>query len=118
MSAPLESYLKTYRRRSGFSQDDVAFLLGSASGAKVSRYERRARRPSLETALAYEAIFQVPVSELFAGLYRKVERETAARAQVLAQKLAASQPRNVMLHKMALLDALCAAGQPASHTKR
>jgi transcriptional regulator with XRE-family HTH domain len=110
MSAPLENYLRTYRKRSGFSQDEVAFLLGSASGQRVSRYECRARRPTLETALAYEAIFQVPVSALFAGLYQKVERETSSRAQALARKLADAERHEATLHKMALLDAL-GAGQ-------
>jgi hypothetical protein len=38
----------------------------------------------LETALAYEAIFRTSVSELFAGLYQKVEREVTERAKVLA----------------------------------
>lgn len=111
MSAPLENYLKTHRRRSGFSQDEVAFLLGSSSGAKISRYERRARRPTLKTALAYEAIFQVPARALFAGLYQKVEKETSARARLLAQKLAGSEPRRAASSKMFLLDTLCSASQ-------
>jgi len=50
MSAPLKSYLRTYRKRSSFFQDEVAFLLGSVSGAKVSRYEHWARRPTMKTA--------------------------------------------------------------------
>ena len=117
MSAPLENYLKTYRRRSGLSQDEMAFLLGSASGTKVSRYESRVRRPTIETALAYEAIFQVPASALFAGLYEKVEKEITARAQMLARKLAGSEPRKATPSKMALLDALCSM-QPAPQNKR
>ena len=112
MSAPLENYLKTHRRRSGLSQDEMAFLLGSSSGAKISRYEHRARRPTLKTALAYEAIFQVPASALFAGLYQKVEKETAARAQLLARKLAQSRSRKATLHKLVLLDAVCAGQSP------
>ena len=58
----LENYLKTYRRRAGFSQDEIAYLLAARSGAKTSRYERFRRTPSLETALAYEALFGVPVA--------------------------------------------------------
>lgn len=52
----------------------------------MSRYERFAREPSLETALALEVIFQRPVSELFGGLYQKVEQEVAARAKLLAAR--------------------------------
>ena len=68
------------------SQDEVAFLLGAQTGTKVCRYERFAREPSLETALAYEAIFKTSASELFGGLYQKVEREVAERAKILAAR--------------------------------
>jgi hypothetical protein len=40
----------------------------------------------LETALTYEAIFKTSVSELFGGLYQKVEREVAERAEILAAR--------------------------------
>jgi hypothetical protein len=40
----------------------------------------------LETALTYEAIFKTSASELFGGLYQKVEREVAERAKILAEK--------------------------------
>ncbi|MBU6401640.1 MAG: hypothetical protein KGS61_15090 [Verrucomicrobia bacterium] len=32
--------MRTYRKRAGFSQDDVAILLGDHSGTAVSRLER------------------------------------------------------------------------------
>jgi len=106
MSVPLQNYLRTYRKRSGFTQTEVAFLLGSDDGMKVSRYERRVQRPALETALAYEAIFRVPPKELFAGLYRKVEKITQSRAQLLAQKLAPVKTVRVTPRKLAALRSL------------
>ena len=117
MSAPLENYLRTYRRRSRFSQEEVALLLGSRSGTRVSRYEQQIRKPTLETALAYEAIFRVPVSELFAGLYRKVEKEVIARAEELAERLASDKTVRVSSRKLALLRAI-SSRQPVSYTKR
>lgn len=85
MSSPqLPNYLRAHRKRLALSQDEVAFLLGAQSGAKVCRYERFVREPSLETALAYQAIFKRSVSELFGGLYQKVEGEVTERAKVLA----------------------------------
>src|SRR5437879_13516333 len=80
----LENYLRTYRKRSGLTQREVAFLVGCRNGAQVSRYEKRRRLPPLRTALGCEAAFGVPVSELFAGL-----REAAGQAvgeRMLAQK--------------------------------
>jgi len=85
----LPNYLLANRKRLALSQDEVAFLLGTQSGAKVSRHERFVREPSLKTALAYEAIYQRSASELFSGLYREVEREVAARARTLEAR---SQP--------------------------
>ena len=87
MPSPLlPNYLRANRKRLALSQDDVAFLLGTRSGGKVCRYERFVRQPSLETALAYEAIFRRSVSELFPGLYQKVERDVAERATILAER--------------------------------
>lgn len=113
MPAPLESYLRTYRKRSGLSQDEVAFLLGAASGAKVSRYERRATQPKLETALAYEAVFKTPVRELFAGLYQKVEAEILERSQLLTEKLGARRLDRITARKLAALRSLSAGSGPA-----
>jgi hypothetical protein len=39
------------------------------------------------TALAYEAIYQRPVRELFAGLYQQAERDVVARAKTLTHRL-------------------------------
>src|SRR4051812_19900743 len=82
----LLNYLLTYRKRSALSQEEVAYLLGSQSGAKVCRYERFFREPGLQTALAYEVIFDRSVSELFPALFEKTQLEVRARARKLEQK--------------------------------
>jgi DNA-binding XRE family transcriptional regulator len=70
---PLQNYLRTYRRRSFLSQDEVAFLLGVRTGTRVTRHEGAHRTPKMETALGYEVLFGVPLRELFASEARKVE---------------------------------------------
>lgn len=90
---PLDNYLRTERRHARFSQEDIAFLLGSRDGTQVSRYERGRRLPSLETALAYEAILDIPVRELFLGIFQKVDLEVKARRRILeARQERASGP--------------------------
>jgi transcriptional regulator with XRE-family HTH domain len=79
MSYKLENYLRTYRKRSGLSQDEMAFLLGCQNGTKVSRYERFARKPNLETLFAYEVVFGAPARELFAGVYHIVHYGTDSK---------------------------------------
>jgi transcriptional regulator with XRE-family HTH domain len=115
MSVPLQNYLRTYRKRSGLTQTEVAFLLGSDDGMKVYRYERQVQRPTLETVLAFEAIFRVPAKELFAGLYQKAEKETRARALMLAQQLIPAKTMRVTLCKLATLQHLSG---PASTVAR
>jgi transcriptional regulator with XRE-family HTH domain len=86
----LDNYLRMYRKRAGLSQDEVGFLLGGKSGRSgtiASRHEQFRRRPSLETALACEAIYGVPVSELFAGVSERAEDMVRRRARVLSKRL-------------------------------
>jgi transcriptional regulator with XRE-family HTH domain len=85
-SPHLYNYLRSNRKRLDFTQDEVAFLLGARGGTKVCRYERFARAPSLETAMAYEVIFQKPISEIFPGLFKRIEREVAARAKAMSYR--------------------------------
>jgi transcriptional regulator with XRE-family HTH domain len=106
MAKRLNNYLRTYRKRSGLSQGEVAFLLGCHHGAKVSRYERNARQPTLKTALAYEAVFGVPVRELFAGIFEKVLGMTKKRARVLARRLSAAAPTALTAHQLEQLGLL------------
>jgi transcriptional regulator with XRE-family HTH domain len=95
--ASLSNYLRINRKRLTLSQEEVAFLLGvngMDKGVKVSRDENNARVPSLEVALAYEAIYGKPVRELFAGIYEQVEQQVAQRAKVLSySKPGQSKPK-------------------------
>ena len=106
MSYKLQNYLRTYRKRSGLSQDEMAFLLGCRTGTKVSRYERFARKPALETALAYRAIFGAPVEDVFAGVYQKVEKRISSRAQFLTRKLNRATPDRMATRKLEILQAI------------
>lgn len=101
--AQLPNYLRSNRKRLALSQEEVAFLLGTQSGAKVCRYERFTREPSLATALAYEVILQKPASELFGGLYQKVQQEVAARAKTLTHKIDREKPNRQKALRQQLL---------------
>jgi transcriptional regulator with XRE-family HTH domain len=106
MSKKLTNYLRTYRKRGALSQLEMALLLGCRDGAKVSRYERFVRQPSLENALAYEVIFRAPLQEMFGGVYQKVERKTLKRVQLLAQKLLQAKPDHKTVRKLSMLKAI------------
>jgi len=111
MAPRILSYLRTYRKRGGLSQDEMAFLLGCQSGAKISRFERLARQPNLETALACQVVFGVPARELFPGMFAEVEETVTERARKLLGRLRAErgQDHSRLRRKLAILNTI--AGQ-------
>lgn len=84
---PLKTYLLTYRKRTGLSQDEIAFLLGISSGTSVSKHETGARTPHLDAALSYEIILGPSVQELFAGRHTELARQIHRRAAKLLSRL-------------------------------
>lgn len=83
----LRNYLRTYRKRSGLSQQEVASIVARKHSAAVSHYEWGRRLPSLRTALALEVLFGVPVGQLFVGDLETIKRETEERLQKLENTL-------------------------------
>lgn len=88
------------------SQDEMSFLLGSQSGAKVSRYERGSREPGLHTLLGYEAIFAVCGKELFAGISETVEKSILGKIQELITKVKSKESGPIQDQKLAFLNAV------------
>jgi len=111
----LPNYLRTFRRRAGLSQEDVALLLGCTNGSKVSRYEQFARQPTLATALACAALFGVPLRELFASMYDEAYEAVLARARSLVEQLE-KKPGSQLARKRQFLDALLL--RNPSHSKQ
>jgi transcriptional regulator with XRE-family HTH domain len=107
----LDNYLRTYRKKLGLTQRELAFLLGCHGGAKVSRYELSGRIPDLKTIFVYEAIFQKPARELFAGIYDRAERETLRRVRQLVSRLRERQESPVLARKIAGLRAVVEGGE-------
>lgn len=108
----LKNYLRAYRKRSGLSQKEIAYLLGSQSGTKVSRYERLARQPSIETVFAYKVIFGANARDLFAGMFQKVEQATRKRARLLAKKISVRTKSRLNARKLEALTALADGPRP------
>ena len=84
---PVGTYLRFLRKQNGLSQRRMAEILGFVSESQVSRHERSSGLPTILAALAYQAVFQRPVSEIFPGLYHTVEIGIEERLTELAQKL-------------------------------
>ncbi len=92
MSRHLRSYLRSFRRHSGLSQADVAFLLGLNSTRSIYRHEWVRRDPALRLALAYGIVFDVCLPDLFAGVHDEVELAIIQRAYALYQRIELCEP--------------------------
>jgi transcriptional regulator with XRE-family HTH domain len=98
---PIQYYLRSYRKHAHLTQEDLAYLLGAATGAKVSRYESGNRTPTLLTGLAYEAALGVPVSKLFRGSYEEIEAMVAERRRKLDAQKGIEQKVDAQSHRAA-----------------
>lgn len=105
-SHKLPNYLRAHRKRLSLSQEEIAYLLGNESGAKVCRYECFLREPAFRAALAYELIFQKSGHELFAGICDRIGREVAARAATLIRQLDGRKPTRRNARKKEALGAI------------
>ncbi|WP_375414588.1 helix-turn-helix transcriptional regulator [uncultured Bradyrhizobium sp.] len=103
--AYLDSYLRVHRKKWGLSQDELAGLIGSRSGATVSRLEGLRRHPNLRTAFAVQIIFGEPLEKLFPKVFDQVEDALMRRANALHEELQGTAGISTRL-KLDLLDNL------------
>lgn len=78
-----QNHLWIYRKRMGYTQKQVAHLLGHKTASHLSGYEHGKRLPSLETALKLEIVLRVPVAFLYQDLCRKLKREIRQKEEAL-----------------------------------
>jgi transcriptional regulator with XRE-family HTH domain len=99
---PNAAHLRRLRKRSGLSQREVAYILGSCSGSAVSRHELSNALPDLLMALGYEAIFKASISELFPGLYQTVQAGIEERIAAMEDELHQSTAKGLSAVPIAL----------------
>src|SRR5258708_33156657 len=80
-----QNRLLIYRRRMGFSQRQVARLLGLKGTSMLSRYEHSRSLPPLPTAFCLGIILRVPVEFLFPGLYESLRNRIRSDEEQLAR---------------------------------
>ena len=102
-SPKLPNYIRTHRRRTHLTQNEVAFLLGSKNSAHVCRHERLEQTPNLHALLAYEILFRTPVRNLFSETHQDVEQKLTHRIRLLLQQLAKSGQTRLKARKIEIL---------------
>jgi|HubBroStandDraft_2_1064218.scaffolds.fasta_scaffold327670_2 DNA-binding XRE family transcriptional regulator len=81
------NYVRIHRRKVGLSQRELGRVLGYQDEFSISKHEQFHSTPTLVTALGYEIVFRVPVSEIFAGLKDQVEEDIEQRLVELELRL-------------------------------
>ena len=84
---PLANYLHVYRKKTGLTQREIGLLVGYLKEGAISRHERFRSLPPLLTALAYEAVFGVPVGNIFSGVRELVASGVEDRINELEEVL-------------------------------
>ena len=107
MVQQFKSYLRPLRRRWGFSQKELAFLIGSNDNSGISRLEGLKTIPSVKVVFACALIFNTAPIKLFPGLFSEIEASVFARANELYDDLQGS-PSETTRIKLDFLEELLA----------
>jgi DNA-binding XRE family transcriptional regulator len=107
MDQRIKSYVRPFRHRWALSQKELGFLIGGKSGTLVSRIEVATRIPSFAVALAFAAIFDTPIVDLFPVLHAEMQEALLRRATELYEELQ-GHPSKANRTKLDFLEALLA----------
>jgi len=107
MDQHFKSYLRPLRRRWGFTQRELAFLMGVKSRTVISRIEGSKRKPSLTAIFICVLVFDTSASELFPGLISELYEDVFRRANELYEELQGDPSKTTRL-KLDFLEQLLA----------
>ncbi len=79
LQKPYANQLKRIRKRVGFTQKELAKLIGQKTTAHISRYENGLKLPSLITALKICSATGSLVDVVFEDLHEQINKEVLAR---------------------------------------
>jgi len=103
----IRNYLRSHRIRSGFSKREMADIVGVIGEIQVGRHERSTAIPSLQVALAYQALFKVSIADLFPGLHEaialSIEEHLAALESRLHDRREGGRAANEIARKLVWL---------------
>lgn len=83
------------------SQRELAELVGIIKDHQISTHERSVAIPSLFVALSYQAVFRVPIAELFPGLYETIQAGVEDRLSEMERRLQESTAKGRRAHVVA-----------------
>ena len=79
-------YLKTFRKRTGVSLQDMASIIGIDAG-HLSKIESGQLNPPVIIILSYQLILKIPIERLLKNHYPELTNLSLVNAQVLKEEL-------------------------------
>lgn len=83
----MRNLLRTYRKKTELSIENISYLLSMQDSSILSRCERGCRKPSLEIIFTYHILFQVSIEKLFETEMRNTLRKIAENIDPLIKTL-------------------------------
>jgi transcriptional regulator with XRE-family HTH domain len=81
-----KNYLRTYRKRVGLSQRQLAAVLGLKSSTRISEMELGKGLPNARECIVFRLLFKRPIEEMWPGIRAHAESKTLQKLwQLLAQ---------------------------------
>jgi DNA-binding XRE family transcriptional regulator len=102
-----QTYLRPSRRRWGFTQAELALLIGYKTGKSISRIEALKQMPTLNAALSCAVIFNTEPTKLFPGAVYGIEQLVLDRANELYLQLQGDPSKTARI-KLDFLEVLIA----------
>lgn len=102
-------YLRTQRRMYGFTQEELAGLIGRGGRERVSGVERALAQPNAAEILAYSVLFGLKPAELFPAFYDQVEEKLIEAAYALDEQTIETKPKDAKRKRDLLRAALARA---------
>jgi DNA-binding XRE family transcriptional regulator len=85
----MQNLLRTYRKKTELSIEDVSQLLDMQDSSTLSRCERGCRKPNLEIIFTYHLLFEVSIEKLFENemkdIYMKISKNVDPLLEELGQ---------------------------------
>ena len=111
------NYLRMYRRRIGFSQEELAQLLGYKTHVRVARYERDLRVPGRDNLMLLEEIYGENLAGLFPGDAKRLLPKLQQCACKLRDKIQSKKTQSEFTRqKVARLSRLCGSHQESDRS--
>jgi len=98
-------YLKTFRKRTGISLQDMAVIIGIDTG-NLSKIENQKAEPSILVLIAYHLILDIPQKQILKNHFFDITKDSLRNALSLKDNLLSQMTKPNISHQIILIDTI------------